>query len=325
MAISYQDSGVDITKGDLFIEKIKPMIQSTYNEQVYKGVGGFAALYQMDEERFLASATDGVGTKLKLAQQLDKHDTIGIDLVAMCANDLICTGARPLFFLDYLASGNLNLETNSNIIKGIVEGCKQSSMALIGGETAEMPGMYQDGEYDLAGFCVGEVYKDKLLTGETVKEGDSIVAIKSSGFHSNGYSLVRKVLEKESSNELKEILLTPTKIYVKEILSLLNKFSKNIKGIANITGSGIDNISRINKNFGYHISNPLLPNQLPNGMSEICERTGLKSEELHRTFNMGIGMVIITDRPNEVCQHLAELKPWFLGKVTLDNASQCYF
>lgn len=323
--MDYKEAGVDIEKGDFFVERIKPLIKSTYTDRVVSGVGGFAALYQMDENRFLASATDGVGTKLKLAQELDIHDTIGVDLVAMCANDLICTGARPLFFLDYLASGKLELETSENIVKGIVDGCRQSSMALIGGETAEMPGMYQNGEYDMAGFCVGEVFKEEILDGTTVEAGDKIIALKSSGFHSNGYSLVRKLIRDDDGVEFKRDLLTPTSLYVNRILQTLKEFKSSIKGVANITGSGIDNIPRINKNFGYHIQNPLAPNELPKSMQIICERSGLNSLELHKTFNMGIGMVIITNRPEEVKSFCSEFDAFELGEVTNTNPGISYF
>jgi phosphoribosylformylglycinamidine cyclo-ligase len=229
MGINYKESGVDIEKGDLFVERITKMVRSTYNKQVVSGIGGFCALYALDPERYLASSTDGVGTKIKLAIELNRHDTIGIDLVAMCVNDLICSGARPLFFLDYFASSNLDLNVSESVLKGIVEGCLQAQMALIGGETAEMPGMYQAGDYDLAGFSVGEVHKVDLIDGLNLKDGDSLLGIASSGFHSNGFSLVRKLLElKNADDDLKMDCLTPTKIYVKSILSLLKSHKKNI-------------------------------------------------------------------------------------------------
>lgn len=317
MAISYKDAGVDIEKGDLFVEKIKSMIGETYNENVISGVGGFAALYQMDPERYLAAATDGVGTKLKLAIDLNKHDTIGIDLVAMCVNDLICTGARPLFFLDYLASGKLEIETSAAIVKGIVQGCKQSQCVLIGGETAEMPGMYADYHYDLAGFSVGEVFAQNMLTGLELKEGDTIIGLASSGFHSNGYSLVRKLIQ-DDEVALKEKCLTPTKIYVRSIVELLQTQKEHIKGIANITGGGIHNIARINKDFGFKISNIPTKDLLPEEISIISERSGLDNNELYKTFNMGIGMAIVTDSPDQVLEQLTSTneKAFILGKVT---------
>jgi phosphoribosylformylglycinamidine cyclo-ligase len=316
MAISYKDSGVDIEKGDLFVERISKMVRSTYNQQVVSGVGGFCALYALDPDRYLASSTDGVGTKIKLAIELGMHETIGIDLVAMCVNDLICSGARPLFFLDYFASSKLDLEVSEAVLKGIVDGCLQSQIALIGGETAEMPGMYQIGDYDLAGFSVGDVKKSELIDGLNLVEGDSLVAIASTGFHSNGYSLIRKILEmKEADETLKKDCLTPTKIYVKTILSLINSCRKNIKGVANITGSGFLNIPRINENFDYHVSSM---GQLPTFMKKVCNLSQLSEIELHRTFNMGVGMVVATDNPKEIIKKLEELgeKAYLIGNVT---------
>jgi phosphoribosylformylglycinamidine cyclo-ligase len=244
------------------------------------------------------------------------HETIGIDLVAMCVNDLICSGARPLFFLDYFASSKLDLEVSESVLKGIVDGCLQSQMALIGGETAEMPGMYQVGDYDLAGFSVGEVKKIDLIDGLSLADGDSLVAIASTGFHSNGYSLVRKILETKSADDaLKKDCLTPTKIYVKTILSLLNTSRKNIKGIANITGSGFLNIPRINESFDYHVSSMGL---LPSFMKKVCDLSGLDEIELHRTFNMGVGMVVATDDPKKIIENLEALgeKAYLIGNVT---------
>ncbi len=314
MGISYKDSGVDIEKGDLFVERISKMVKSTYNQQVVSGVGGFCALYALDENRMLASSTDGVGTKIKLAIELNVHDTIGIDLVAMCVNDLICSGARPLFFLDYFASSHLDLPVCESVIKGIVEGCHQSQMALIGGETAEMPGMYQPGDYDLAGFSVGEVTKADLIDGSKLKEGDTLVGISSSGFHSNGFSLVRKILEINNNAALKSECLVPTKIYVKNILSLLKTHFSAIKGIANITGSGFLNIPRINNKFDYHVTTAPA---MPEFMKKVCTLSELDSAELHRTFNMGVGMVIATDRPEELIAELKGLREtaFILGTV----------
>lgn len=315
MGISYKDSGVDIQKGDLFVERIKKMVRSTYNQQVVSGIGGFCALYALDPDRYLASSTDGVGTKIKLAIELGIHETIGIDLVAMCVNDLICSGARPLFFLDYLASSSLDLGVSESVLSGIVEGCLQSQMALIGGETAEMPGMYTIGDYDLAGFSVGEVKKSDLIDGQNLAAGDSLVAIASSGFHSNGYSLVRKILETTKDQGLKKECLLPTKIYVKTILSLIKSSRQKIKGIANITGSGFLNIPRMNAAFDYHVEG--LDSQPP-FMKKVCELSGLDEMELHRTFNMGAGMVVATDDPKEIIQKLEELgeKAYLIGRVS---------
>lgn len=316
MGMNYKDSGVDIEKGDLFVERISKMVKSTYNQQVVSGVGGFCALYALDEDRLLASSTDGVGTKIKLAIDLGVHDTIGVDLVAMCVNDLICSGARPLFFLDYFASSKLELDVSEAVLKGIVDGCLQSSMALIGGETAEMPGMYQPGDYDLAGFSVGEVGKKDLLDGKKLTSGDSLVGIASSGFHSNGFSLVRKILEVKNANfDLKRACLTPTTIYVKTVLSLLENHRDLIKGLANITGSGFLNIPRINDAFDYHVTTA--PG-MPEFMREVCDLSGLENIELHRTFNMGVGMVVATNKPEVIITELGRLgeKAFLLGNVT---------
>jgi phosphoribosylformylglycinamidine cyclo-ligase len=305
MGINYKESGVDIEKGDLFVERISKMVKSTYDKRVVSGIGGFCALYALDEDRYLASSTDGVGTKIKLACELGLHNTIGIDLVAMCVNDLICSGARPLFFLDYFASSKLDLAVSESVIEGIVEGCKLSGMALIGGETAEMPGMYQIGDYDLAGFSVGEVKKSELVNGLTLKEGDSLVAIGSSGFHSNGFSLIRKILEqKNCPDDLKIECLAPTKIYVKTILNLISTQKEKIKGIANITGSGFLNIPRINDQFDYHVGP--MSNRV-SFIDKICKLSGLSDLELHRTFNMGVGMVVATNDPTAIINHLKSL------------------
>jgi len=338
MSLSYKESGVDIEKADIFVEKISRMVKSTYNQKVVSGVGGFCALYQMDENRFLASSTDGVGTKLKLAIELNKHDTIGIDLVAMCVNDLICSGAKPLFFLDYFASAKLDLATSENVIHGIVNGCLQSEMVLIGGETAEMPGLYQMGDYDLAGFSVGEVYKNELVDGRQLNDGDSLIAIASTGFHSNGYSLVRKILNEVAPQKLnaqeflklKQDCLTPTQIYVKPILSLLKEFKSAIKGFANITGSGYLNIPRMNENFDYIIENKMT---LPNHMQMICQMSGLSDLELYKTFNMGTGFVVATNEPVRVKMFLKTfglesdtigfVKPG-TGEVLITNAQGKY-
>lgn len=324
MAISYKESGVDIEKGDLFVEKISSLVKSTYNQKVVSGVGGFCALYALDEDRLLASSTDGVGTKIKLAIELNSHDTIGIDLVAMCVNDLICSGATPLFFLDYFASSELDLDVSQAVIRGIVDGCLQSKMVLIGGETAEMPGMYQKGDYDLAGFSVGEVKKANVLDGNKIETGNFIVAIESSGFHSNGFSLVRKILEmNQASSELMKDCLTPTKIYVKSILSILKNSPSLINGLANITGSGYLNIPRMNENFDYHINDEM---PLPYFMDHICKLSGLSQSELHRTFNMGAGMAIATSKPNELISELETLgeKAKVIGEVRL-GSGQVFF
>ena len=305
--MNYKESGVDIEKGDLFVDKIKAFIKPTYNENVVSGVGGFAALYDQGD-RYLAAGTDGVGTKLKLANELNLHHTIGIDLVAMCANDILCTGARPMFFLDYLATSSLDLNVHQQVVKGIAEGCLQARCALIGGETAEMPGMYSQGDYDLAGFCVGDVLKNNLIDGKKIKPGMKILALKSSGFHSNGFSLIRKLINPQET-DLKQKCLTPTKIYVEQILNLLQNLS--IYGMAHITGGGLNNIKRVNENFGYHITK--LP-ALPDFMDTIISRANLTLPEVYTTFNMGVGFVIICDdskKAQSFCPELIEI-----GEVT---------
>ncbi|WP_092922052.1 phosphoribosylformylglycinamidine cyclo-ligase [Romboutsia hominis] len=308
--LTYKQSGVDIDEGNRAVDLIKGKIKSTYDSNVIGDLGNFSGLYSLKDfttmkEPVLLSSTDGVGTKLKLAQMLDKHDTVGIDLVAMCVNDLICQGAKPLFFLDYIATGKLVAEQVEQIVSGIAEGCKMAGSALIGGETAEMPGMYSDDEYDLAGFSVGIADKEKIISGQNVKSGDVLVGISSSGIHSNGYSFIRKIfldtynykLEQyieELGMTLGESLLTPTKIYVRLVLDLINKFE--IKSISHITGGGvIENIPRvIPKGLGIDINKgswekpPIF--KMIEGFNSIEER------ELHKSFNMGIGLVLVVDR-----------------------------
>ncbi|MDP2204878.1 MAG: phosphoribosylformylglycinamidine cyclo-ligase [Alphaproteobacteria bacterium] len=310
---SYRDAGVDVERGDAFVERIKAKVASTYTDRVMAGVGGFAALYKMDGGKILAAGTDGVGTKVKIAQQLGIHDTIGIDLVAMCVNDVICTGAAPLFFLDYLATGKLDVETGEKIVGGIADGCLQSGCALIGGETAEMPGMYQNGEYDLAGFCVGEVMERDLIDGSNIAEGDTLIALPSSGFHSNGYSLVRKLVDVSEIDLLKECL-TPTRIYwnaVKDARDILH-------GMAHITGGGFANIPRMNGGFDYVIDTLPEMAHLPPVFGEIARRSGLARRALYQTFNMGIGLVLATRQPDALLSRLgaAGERFWRIGHVT---------
>jgi phosphoribosylformylglycinamidine cyclo-ligase len=312
MATTYKDSGVDVEKGDEFVRRITEKVKSTYNARVVSGIGGFAALYDMGD-RYLSSATDGVGTKIKIAQKLGIHNTVGIDLVAMCVNDLICNGSRPLFFLDYLASGSLDIEVNEALVTGIVEGCKQSSCALIGGETAEMPGVYNPGEYDLAGFAVGEVDKDKLIDGKAVKPGMDLVALPSSGLHSNGFSLVRKLIEPHETELLKEAL-TPTQIYVQHVTRVMREVPGAVKGIAHITGGGLHNIARINEEFGYKITTPASEDNMLPVLREVIWRSKLEKEELYKTFNMGVGLVLVTDQAEKVMAEL-ENEAWILGEV----------
>ncbi len=311
--LTYKEAGVDIEAGEDLVEKIKAKVRSTYGERVVSGIGGFACLYQCGD-RYLAAGTDGVGTKLKLAQELGQHRTIGIDLVAMCVNDILCTGAKPLFFMDYLATGKLDVGVAEDILEGIVEGCRQSQAALIGGETAEMPGFYQPGEYDLAGFAVGEVFPDKVLDGNLIGEGDALIGLPSSGFHSNGYSLLRKLVE-DKEIALKEKLLIPTRIYWSEVRDLLSKGL--IHGLSHITGGGFLNISRMNNRFDYIVESDFYWREAPEFMKLIGERCGTSLSELHRTFNMGIGLVLATSNPDQVLDELQDkgIKGHLIGVV----------
>lgn len=315
--LTYKDSGVDIEKGDHFVKNITALVKSTYNSRVKSGIGGFAALYDMGGGKLLSSSTDGVGTKLKIAQILDVHHTIGIDLVAMCVNDLICNGSRPHFFLDYLATGKLELKTGQDILKGIVAGCKQAGCALMGGETAEMPGMYAPGEYDLAGFSVGEVNRKKVIDGKKIKVGTTLIGLPSSGFHSNGYSLVRKLI-RDDERELLTQALTPTRIYVKLVLDLLQKFPRDILGISNITGSGLLNIPRMNTKFSYQLTALPELGSLAPVMQEVIKRSGpLTGAELYSTWNMGIGLVLAVKNPQKIMAHLKKKKEkaFIMGQV----------
>lgn len=307
--IRYNDAGVNIDEGNLFVNKIKGIVASTFDENVPEGIGGFAGFYSIPfvknmESPILVSSTDGVGTKLKVAIESGVLDTVGIDLVAMCVNDLIVTGARPLFFLDYIATGKLSAEKSVKILEGIVEGCKQSNVSLLGGETAEMPDMYREGDFDLAGFAVGIVDKSKIIDGKSIESGDWLLGLSSSGFHSNGYSLLRKIFFKElkmkgdeeisSGITLNNLLLTPTKIYVKEILKLI-EIGFKIKGMVHITGGGFyENIPRV---IPDGLSAKIYPENIPSLIHyEYLKSLDLIEEkELYRVFNMGIGFVIIVD------------------------------
>ena len=304
-SISYKDAGVDIEAGDQLVERIKPFAKKTMRAEVLGGIGGFGSLFEVPKkykEPILVSGTDGVGTKLKLAFELNKHDTVGIDLVAMSVNDILVQGAEPLFFLDYFACGKLDVETASQVIKGIAEGCAQSGCALVGGETAEMPGMYPEGEYDLAGFAVGVVEKSEIINGKTIQPGDVVIGLASSGAHSNGYSLIRKIISNEKADflgpfdgkTLKDIVMEPTRLYVKSILKL--KETIEIKGMAHITGGGItENIPRIlEEDLMAEIQSSSWP--LPKLFQWLQEKGNIPNAELYRTFNCGIGMAIIIDR-----------------------------
>lgn len=304
-SLSYRDAGVDIDAGDSLVEKIKPYAKRTMRPEVLGDLGGFGALVEISQkyrQPVLVSGTDGVGTKLKLAFDWNKHDTIGIDLVAMSVNDILVQGAEPLFFLDYFACGKLDVERAASVIKGIAAGCEQSGCALIGGETAEMPGMYPDGEYDLAGFAVGVVEKDQIITGRDIVAGDVILGLASNGIHSNGYSLVRKIIDHAQPNldaeltpsqTLREAILAPTRLYVKPILAALKQFS--IKGMAHITGGGItENVPRIlPDNTVANINTDSW--SLPKLFQWLQQAGQVQMQEMYRTFNCGIGMVIIVD------------------------------
>ena len=328
-SLTYKDSGVDITKGNQLIEKIKPIAKSTLRPGVLGGLGGFGAMFEIPLEKYknpvLISGTDGVGTKLKVAEMLDKHDTIGIDLVAMCVNDLIVQGAEPLFFLDYYATGSLNPEIATSVIEGIGEGCRQSGCSLIGGETAEMPGMYNGEEYDLAGFCVGIVDKNQVIDGSKVNEGDHIVALGSSGPHSNGYSLIRKVLEKSTpSAEQLNSLIEPTRIYVKSILSLANTLT--VHAISHITGGGLlENIPRV---LPDHLSAKLNSNSWsqPEIFKWLQKEGNIDSHEMYRVLNCGVGMVVIISKESssQAIEHLSACgeNAWLIGEVVHSKGEQ---
>ncbi|MFW6149591.1 MAG: phosphoribosylformylglycinamidine cyclo-ligase [Atribacterota bacterium] len=308
MKDSYKKSGVDIELANSIIDQVKPMIHSTHIPGVMNEIGNFAGLFSLSQEKIedpvLVSGTDGVGTKLMIANLMKKHDTIGIDLVAMCVNDILTCGAKPIFFLDYLATGKLEEKKMIDIIKGITRGCKKAGCALLGGETAEMPDFYREGEYDLSGFAVGIIDRNKLITGKNIKVGDILLGLGSSGLHSNGFSLVRKILlDKESvflkkkitssNHSLGEEILQPTKIYVSAILSLLKKY--RVKGIIHITGGGFyENIPRI---LPYGVSVNISTDKWPvlPIFNLIQEKGKITDKEMFSTFNMGIGMVIIVE------------------------------
>lgn len=324
--LTYKDAGVDIDAGNSLVERIKPLVARTSRKEVLAGLGGFGGLFAIPPDRYeepvLVSGTDGVGTKLKLAQKLHRHDTIGIDLVAMCANDVLVLGAEPLFFLDYFGCGRLDVDTAADVIAGIANGCEQAGAALIGGETAEMPDMYADGEYDLAGFCVGAVDRKDLIDSSTIEAGDIIIGIASSGLHSNGFSLIRRVLEIDDrslidATPVAELLLEPTKIYVRPVLALINEVT--VKGMAHITGGGISEN---------------LPRALPEGMHArvdtnswqqaavfdwLADTGRIAIDEMRRTFNCGVGMTVVlgqdeADTAVKVLTQAGETA-WLMGEV----------
>lgn len=310
VSLSYKDAGVDIDAGNALIERIKGVAKRTRRPEVMAGLGGFGALCEIPEgykKPVLVSGTDGVGTKLRLAMDANKHDTIGIDLVAMCVNDLIVCGAEPLFFLDYYATGKLNIDIAADVVSGIGHGCELSACSLVGGETAEMPGMYEGEDYDLAGFCVGVVEKDELIDGSKVNSGDTLIAISSSGPHSNGYSLIRKVIEHSGADlgqavsaddptTLADALLTPTRIYVKSILKLIKTLP--VHAISHITGGGLlENIPRVLPAQTAAIIDTESW-QLPAIFNWIQQQGNINATEMYRTFNCGVGMIICVSKDN---------------------------
>ncbi|MGH8803415.1 MAG: phosphoribosylformylglycinamidine cyclo-ligase [Polaromonas sp.] len=302
--LSYKDAGVDIDAGDALVERIKPLAKKTMREGVLAGIGGFGALFEVPKrykEPVLVSGTDGVGTKLRLAFEWNMHDTVGIDLVAMSVNDVLVQGAEPLFFLDYFACGKLDVDTAAAVVGGIAKGCELSGCALIGGETAEMPGMYPEGEYDLAGFAVGAVEKSKILTGKEVKPGDVVLGLASSGVHSNGFSLVRKCIERAGADlpatldgkPFKEALMEPTRLYVKNVLAALALHP--IKALAHITGGGLlENIPRVLPDgTAAHLQSGSWPQT--ELFAWLQKTAAISDYEMNRTFNNGIGMVVVVD------------------------------
>ena len=333
--LTYKDAGVDIDAGNELVERIKPLVKRTRRSEVMSGIGGFGGLFALPPGRYrepvLVSGTDGVGTKLMLAQHLNRHDTIGIDLVAMCVNDVLVQGAEPLFFLDYFACGKLDTAVAAQVIAGIAEGCMQAGAALIGGETAEMPDMYSDGEYDLAGFTVGAVERSELIDGSAIEEGDALIGIASSGPHSNGYSLIRKVLERSGESSIvgepaETRLLAPTRIYVKAVLALIGAMP--VKGLAHITGGGItENIPRILRG---ELDAEVDTSTWQQGpvFDWLAENGNIETAEMRRTFNCGVGMVAVVnesdvDKAIRVLLDQGE-HAWQLGRIVAGHRATRY-
>jgi phosphoribosylformylglycinamidine cyclo-ligase len=329
--MDYREAGVDVEAGRAFVDRIKAMVSSTHRPEVLGGIGGFGGFFELSgnyQQPVLVSGTDGVGTKLKIAQACDRHDTVGIDLVAMCVNDVLTCGAEPLFFLDYLATGKLNPEQLAQVVSGVAVGCKESGCALLGGETAEMPGFYGVGEYDLAGFCVGIVEKSAILDGSQVQVGDVAIALASNGVHSNGFSLVRKIIEATNhrfedcpkgldGRSLAEILLTPTRLYVKPILSALQQ-GLTLHGMAHITGGGLpENLPRaLNAEQSLQITTDWTP---PAIFTWLQDQGAIAHSEMFSTFNMGVGFVVLVS-PDVVDHAIAhfeqqQIPAWAIGSV----------
>ena len=334
-SITYRDAGVDIEAGDARVEQSKPYAKRTMRPEVLGGIGGFGSLFAVPKkfkEPILVSGTDGVGTKLKLAFELNKHDTVGIDLVAMSVNDILVQGAEPLFFLDYFACGKLEVGTAAQVIKGIAAGCEQSGCALVGGETAEMPGMYPAGEYDLAGFAVGCVDKANIIDGKSIAAGDVVLGLASSGAHSNGYSLIRKIISKSGidfesdfhGRKFKDVVMAPTKVYVKSLLKLIEALP--IKGMAHITGGGLtENVPRV---LPQGLTAEIQKNSwtLPQLFQWLQAQGNISDVEMHKTFNCGIGMVVIVDKAHalQAAQILAASgeQVFTLGHIRAQNAGE---
>ena len=333
--LSYRDAGVDIDAGDALVDRIKPLAKKTMREGVLAGIGGFGALFEVPKrykEPVLVSGTDGVGTKLKLAFHLNKHDTVGIDLVAMSVNDILVQGAEPRFFLDYFACGKLDIDTAAQVVGGIARGCEQAGCALIGGETAEMPGMYPAGEYDLAGFAVGAVEKSRIIDGTSIVPGDVVLGLASSGAHSNGYSLLRRIIERANPDmnadfhgrPLREVVMEPTRIYVKPLLALMRGLQ--VKGMAHITGGGlVENVPRV---LGKNLTAILHRDawRMPPLFGWLQQHGGVADAEMHRVFNCGIGMAVIVAAADAV-RAMSDLSAagetvWRIGEIAERAAGQ---
>jgi phosphoribosylformylglycinamidine cyclo-ligase len=336
---TYRDAGVDIDAGDEFVDRIKPLVRSTFRPEVLADLGGFGGLFRLQAKKYedpvLVSGTDGVGTKLKIAFLMDKHDTVGIDLVAMCVNDIAVSGAEPLFFLDYFATGKLAVPKAQQVVSGIAEGCRQAGCALIGGETAEMPSFYADGEYDLAGFAVGVVDRPKIIDGKAIKPGDAIIGLASTGLHSNGYSLARRVFFDKAKltvssrlpdldRSLGELLLAPTRIYAKQILALIQDCP--IKGIAHITGGGItENLPRVFPD-GVRARINRKAWTVPPLFQALSRLGQVERGEMYRVFNMGIGLILVVpaDSVAAVLAKAASLgdQGWHIGEMAASSGGQ---
>jgi phosphoribosylformylglycinamidine cyclo-ligase len=327
MKLTYKKAGVDIAGASSFKSRIKPLVRKSFRKEVLRDIGGFGSFFRFPKEKYkdpiLVSSSDGVGTKLKIAVLVNKHDTVGIDAVAMNVNDILCVGAQTLFFLDYIAFSKLDSDILVEVVKGINDGCIQADCALIGGETAQMPGMYKCGDYDLAGFCVGVVEKSNIIDGSKIEAGDVVIGLESNGIHSNGYSLVRRVFSQNELKRMSKELLKPTRIYVRPILSLLrtpnSELRTNIKGIAHITGGAFyDKIARIlPSNINVRISKNAW--SVPKIFKLIQNKGNIADKEMYHTFNMGVGMVLIVEPESTkaVISKLSEfkLKSWIIGEV----------